>query len=156
MTEYTAPVPRLTVGVSAEHMAEIYADPYITKVGHDHCPAVPIIHPQVTYLTAWVGDFFAGAFMVFERAIDFEMHSLLKKKALPWSRDLVRLCVEWAFSHPIHRLSVQIIEGFETAKNLCLKLGFKVEGTKRNACMQGGVMRDVYQLGLLREELWVS
>ena len=56
-------MPTVTVGITQEHLSDVYSDPYITKVGHDHRASAPINHPNVTYLSAWVGDTFAGAFM---------------------------------------------------------------------------------------------
>jgi len=133
-------------------LASLYADPYIARVGHDHRPAAPIDHPQVTYLSAWVAGSFAGAFLVIRGAVDFELHALLKREFLPWSRALGRKCLEWAFAHPINRATVLVIDGLNSARNYCLKLGFKKEGIRRKCCVQGGISKDVHILGMLREE----
>jgi len=146
----------LTEGARAEDLRALYADPYIARVGHDHRPAAPIAHPQVVYLSAWVAGRFAGAFLAIRGAVDYELHALLYRWARPWSRELGKACIRWAFSHPIQRVSVQIVEGLETVRNYCLKLGFKPEGIKRQACMQNGVPKDIYMLGMLRSESWVS
>ena len=143
---------RLSEGVNQEQLMALYADPYIAKVGHDHRIAAPIVHPQVCYCSAWVDNRFAGAFMAIRGAIDWELHALLYRWALPWSRDLGRAFLRWAFSHPINRVTAQIIEGLEMARTYCLRLGFKQEGVKRQACLQNGVFRDVYLLGMLRSE----
>jgi RimJ/RimL family protein N-acetyltransferase len=50
------------------------------------------------------------------------------------------------------RVTVYIIEGLEAAKNFALKLGFKNEGCRRCACVQGGIVKDVYVLGMTRQE----
>jgi hypothetical protein len=134
-------------------LLEVYSDPYITKVGHDHRPAAPIDHPNVTYLSAWVNGKFSGAFMAIKQsAVEFELHALLKKSALKQSRKLGMAFLDWAFAQPIFRVTAYIIQGLEAAKNYCLKLGFKLEGCRRNACMQNGVIKDVYMLGMTRQE----
>lgn len=141
----------VTEGITKDHLLEIYSDPYITKVGHDHRAAAHINHPLVTYLSAWIGNTFAGAFIAIRFSpIEIELHALLKKSTLKHSRSLGLACLEWAFAQPIQRVTAYIIEGLETARNYCLKLGFKHEGTRRNACLQGGIVKDVYVLGMTR------
>jgi RimJ/RimL family protein N-acetyltransferase len=71
------------------------------------------------------------------------------------SRELGVACLRWAFGHPILRVTAYIIEGLEAAKNYCLKMGFKEEGCRRRACVQNGIVRDVYMLGMTRQE-WES
>jgi hypothetical protein len=143
----------VTLGISQQHLLEVYQDPYIARVGHDHRPAAPIDHPNATYLSAWVGDSFAGAFLVIKQsAVELELHALLKKSALKQSRDLGLACLAWAFAQPILRVTAYIIEGLEAVKNYCFKLGFKLEGCRRNACVQNGVIKDVYVLGMTRQE----
>jgi hypothetical protein len=143
----------VTLGISQQHLLEVYQDPYIARVGHDHRPAAPIDHPNATYLSAWVGDSFAGAFLVIKQgAVELELHALLKKSALKQSRELGLACLAWAFAQPILRVTAYIIQGLEAAKNYCLKLGFKLEGCRRNACVQNGVIKDVYVLGMTRQE----
>lgn len=146
----------VTEGITTEHLYEVYSDSYIARVGHDHRSAAPIFHPNVTYLSAWVGDKFAGAFMsIKQSAVEFELHALLKRASIKHSRELGRAFLAWAFSHPILRVTAYIIEGLESAKNYCLKLGFKEEGCRRCACVQDGIVKNVYILGMTREE-WRS
>lgn len=146
------PLVRISEGIAPEDLRALCEDPYIAKVGHDHRPLKPIDHPAAVYLSAWVGDSFAGAFLAIRGKVDFELHALLQRWAMPWSRELGRLCLVWAFSHPINRVTALVIDGLDTARNYCLKLGFKCEGVKRGACMQNGVAKDVHMLGMLRSE----
>ena len=149
----------VTLGISQQHLLEVYQDPYIARVGHDHRPAAPIEHPNAIYLSAWIGNSFAGAFLVIQQSdVELELHALLKKSALKHSRELGFACLAWAFTQPILRVTAYIIQGLETTKNYCLKLGFKDEGCRRSACVQNGVIKDVYMLGMTRQEwgaLWV-
>jgi hypothetical protein len=143
----------ITKGITVAHLQEVYADSYITKVGHDQRPAAPIDHPSVTYLSATVGGHFVGAFMAIRfSSIEMELHSLLHKSAIKHSRALGRAFLAWAFAQPILRVTAYIIEGLESAKNYCIKLGMKHEGTRRHACMQGGIIKDVYVLGMTRQD----
>lgn len=149
-------MPFVTEGITEENLLSVYSDPYITKVGHDHRKAEPIVHPNVLYLSAWVGDVFAGAFIVIKQSdIEFELHSLLKRSFIKHSRELGIACLSWAFDHPILRVTAYIIEGLEAAKNYCIKLGFKEEGCRRCACVQNGAVKNVYVLGMTRQE-WGS
>jgi len=147
----------VTVGITEQHLMEVYTDPYITKVGHDNRPAAPIQHPNVTYLSAWVDGKFAGAFMAIKfSSLEIEWHSFLKKTSIPYSRSLGKSFLDWAFTaNPIERVTAYIIQGLETAKNYGLRLGMKYEGCRRNACIQNGVLKDIYILGITREE-WRS
>jgi len=146
----------VTEGITKGHLLEVYSDPYITKIGHDHRPAAPIDHPAVTYLSAWVGNTFAGAFMAIRFSpIEIELHALLKRSVLKHSRALGMACLEWAFAQPIQRVTAYIIEGLESAKNYCIKLGFKEEGRRRVACVQNGMLKDIYVLGMTRMD-WSS
>lgn len=141
-------------GITEENLMDVYSDPYIAKIGHDHRPAAPIVHPLVTYLTASIGGKFAGAFMAIQQtSVELELHSLLKKSALSHSRLLGREFLRWAFeSRPILRVTAYIIEGLESAKNYCLKLGMKLEGFRRDACVQNGVVKGLYILGMTRQD----
>ena len=143
--------------ITDEQLFEVYADPYITKIGHDHRPASPIHHPQVKYLSAWIDNTFAGAFMAITfSSLELELHSLLKKASLPYSRELGLRFLDWAFTqHSIERVTAYIIEGLTSAKNYCMKLGFTLEGCRRDACMQDGKLKSVYVLGMTRKD-WAS
>lgn len=151
----------ITEGITEEHLQEIYSDPYILNVGHDQRPAAYIDHPNLKYLSAWISGKFAGAFMAIKfNALEYELHSLLKKTSIKYSRYLGKLFIDWAFSHDsVTRVTAYVIEGLGTAKNYCLKLGFIYEGAKRDACIKEGKIRKIHMLGITRAEwgaAWVS
>lgn len=141
-------------GVSERLLLDLYSDPYITRVGHDHRPAAPISHPLVTYLSASVNGEFVGAFMAIQQtAVEIDLHALLKKSAVLHSRKIGKEVIRWAFeSRPILRITAYVIEGLESAKNYCLKLGMTMEGFRRDACVQHGKIKGVYILGMTRAE----
>lgn len=145
---------KITEGITEEHLADIYSDPYILRVGHDHRPAGYIDHPMVKYLSSWVDGAFAGAFMIVKvNQVEWDAHALLKKSSLRYSRDIGTKCAEWIFSHAeVLRITAYVIEGLESARNYCMRLGFKLEGERRSAFVVNGRPKKVYILGLLRSE----
>ena len=132
----------------------LFNDPYVSKIGHDHAPLRVINHPSVKYLSARLNDEQVGAFMVVESGfIEFDLHCMLSKKALPHSRDFAKLCLMWAFAHQhIQRVTAYVVEGLESAANFCLKIGFKNEGTRRDACMKNNKLVGVRILGMTRKD----
>ena len=143
-------------GITQTDLQRLYSDPYIQRVGWDEVPAQPILHPHVQYLSALVYGDFAGAFMAIRFSDrEIEMHSLLRKKYLPESRELAGLALDWAFSRSlVHRVTAYITGDLVAAMNFCLKLGFKFEGIRREACIKNGVPLDVHIFGILKNE-WV-
>lgn len=143
----------LSEGISEANLLEVYSDPYILRVGHDHRPAAPIYHSAVTYLSAWINDSFAGAFMFIRFSpIEYEMHALLFKSSVWHSRELGHMALDWAFEQPIERVTGYIIEDLGSALNYGKKIGFKVEGFRRNACLKDGELIGVWVLGMTRED----
>jgi len=135
-------------------VSAICADPYVARAGHDHRPVAAIDHPNAHYLGAYVEGSLVGAFLVIESGwIELDLHALLTRKALAWCRELGRLCIAWCFGHPmVQRVTAQVIEGLEAARNYCRRLGFVDEGFRRDAAMVGGELRGVYVLGLTRRQ----
>jgi len=135
-------------------LRRVYADPYIARVGHDHRPAAPVIHPECHYLGAYRNDELMGAFLIVESGwIEWDVHALLHRKAIRWARDFGTMCLARIFENPmVWRVTAQVIEGLESAKNYCIKLGFKLEGFRRQALMVGGKLRGVHMLGITRHD----
>lgn len=144
----------LIEGISDEDMQSLYADPFISRIGDDACPAQPIHHPLVTYLSARIDGEFAGAYICVKFTDqEFELHSLLMKKATRYSRRLGDLVLRWAFSHPaVLRVTGYIRDGIPTAINHCLKMGFEYEGFRREALLVNGEPKGIHILGLTRKE----
>lgn len=140
-------------GIDGEHLKQVYADPHIKKTGHDHRAAEPVIHPLATYLSAFVDGSFVGAFLAIRQSpIEIDVHSLLLRPAVRYSRELGLLFLQWAFSSPILRVTAYVVDGLKTVVNYCLKIGFKHEGYRRNACVKDGVPIGVNILGITRED----
>ena len=137
-----------------EALDAIYADPWVSKVGHDHRPASPIKHPAARYLGAYVHGKLVGAFLIIESGfIDVDMHALLLRRAVAWSREFGRMCLDNIFANPvIERVNALVLEGLESALNYAVKIGFKPEGFRRNAAMRDGKLVGIYMLGITRAE----
>lgn len=144
----------LNIGVAKSDLHDIYADPCMRKVKTDYSNPLPLKHPLATYLTARVNGVFAGVFLAIRFSeVEIEFHSLLNKKARLYSRKFFAMAIEWAFSHEsVLRITAHIIQGLESTRNACLKIGFKQEGFRRSAYVRGGLPIGVYTLGLLRSE----
>jgi RimJ/RimL family protein N-acetyltransferase len=144
----------LTDGISDQHLTELYQDRYIQRVGYDDRPASPVSHPLASYVSAFIDDVFAGAFLIirFTRR-EVEIHSLLLKQAMLYSRVLGRMIIDYVFKNKdVMRITANVLEGLESARNYCLKLGFQLEGIKRSVCLIKGKPIDLYILGLLRQD----
>jgi hypothetical protein len=145
----------VTVGVEDFRLRALYANPYIARrIETDTRAAAPVSHPLATYLSAWFGDVFCGAFLAIRfSALEIEMHALLLRSALRNSRELGQAAVDWAFAQSgVERVTGYIIEGLTTALNYALKIGFRVEGFRRNICRKNGALLGVHVVGIIRSE----
>lgn len=144
----------LEEGISVKHLMALYADPFVARIRDDGFQFEPIDHPLVTYLSAFVGEEFVGAYIVVRFSdCEYEAHSLLMKRATRHSRKLGELLIEWVFSHDsVLRLTGYVREGIQTAVNHCLRMGFQYEGFRREALMVNGEPKGIHILGLTRSE----
>lgn len=136
-------------------IAALHADPYIARVGHDHRPSSPVLHPAARYIGAYAYSRLVGAFLVIESGfIEWDVHALLAKRALPYSRTLGRMLLAHLFEaySELQRVTAYVIEGLTSARNYCLKLGFVDEGMRRACCMQNGNLLGVHTLGMTRND----
>jgi hypothetical protein len=144
----------LTQGITDAQLTEIYQDRYIQRVGYDDRPASPVVHPLASYVSAFADNVFSGAFLLIEYSErEIEIHGLLLKKAIKHSRELLSMMIDIIFANRnVLRITANVIQGIETARNFCLKMGFKLEGIKRSVCLVKGKPTDLYVLGLLRQD----
>lgn len=144
----------LTEGISPEHLAVLYFDPLIARTGDDYSKAQPVFHPLAVYLSAWIGDWFVGAYLVIRYSdTEYEAHSFLRRPATPYARVFGQLLKDWVFSHvEVLRLTGYVREGLESARNHCLKMGFTQEGFRRDALRVNGQPKGLYVMGITRKE----
>lgn len=133
----------------------ILTDPWIAaKITRDGREPGFIDHPLVSYYGAWVDGRLVGVFTLIRFTdIEREVHAALLREALPHGRELGRLFLDIAFADPqVLRVTAHVIGSLPSAVNYCLKLGFKREGVRRDACVQNNRVWPVITLGLLRSE----
>lgn len=144
---------KLTVGITEDHLKQVYADPYIAGIAPDGRNLAPVIHPLATYLSAWIDNRFVGAFLAIRfTEHEIEWHSLLTKSAVKHSRQLGEMFLSWAFQQDVMRVTAHIYEYLKKAKNYGLRLGMKKEGFRRCAAVKDGKAVGVYMLGMTRQE----
>lgn len=144
----------VTEGATTEQLVEVYSDPFIGRIAHDHRRHYPVFSPAATYVSAWVNGVFSGVFLAIQQSdIELDVHVLLKRSATRYSRKLGAAFLEWCFSKTgILRLTGYIPDWIPAARNHCEKMGFKYEGMRRHAYVKDGKPRGVWIMGLLREE----
>lgn len=137
-----------------EAVAKICADPFVARAGHDHRVLAPIDSPAVSHLGAYVHDMLVGAFMVVRAStLEMDVHAMLMRQAIPWCRDLGRLCIDWCFSTPaVMRVTAYVADHLLSVRNFCRRLGFVHEGMRRDACQIGGRLVGVHTYGLTRTD----
>lgn len=142
-------------GITHDQLAEIYSDPRMAIVGHDHRPCAPVDHPTAIYLSVHVDNTFCGAFLIIRASmVEMDIHALLLKCATKQSRNIGREVLKYIFDNwpDILRITGYVISGNYSALNYCLKVGMQFEGTRRHACIQNGVLKDVNITGITRAD----
>ena len=137
---------------------DLYQSPEFSVVSHDHRPVSPVFHQLASYLGAYVGKVLAGVFLLIRFSpLEVEVHALILRKFIRQSRILGRACLAHVFAQPgVARATAYVIEGLESAKNYCLKLGFQQEGFRRTACAKDGILLGVHVMGITRQDWEVA
>jgi hypothetical protein len=141
-----------------DELKDVYSDKYIISSFCDYDIKEPIIDKSIVYYSAYVNNDFVGCFVeVMKSPFDSELHSLLKKKALRYSRKLALSFINMIFqSRNVFRVSTTVIHSLKTVINFCIKIGFVIDGLKQNANIKNGQIQNVLQFRILRGELWVE
>ena len=141
-------------GLSPEELAVIYMAPEIQKVGYDNNPAYPVYCENVTYLGCFVHDELVGAYLMVRCSdYEFDVHSLILDRAIYYSRHFCELMFEWVFRHKeVLRLTGYVMEDFLTMRNHAAKMGFKLEGFRRDALMINGEPKGLHVMGITRKD----
>lgn len=133
----------------------VLRDPYIAdRVRHDNREPGFINHPNVTYYGAFVRGELVGLYCVISTTVmEVDLHAMLARRALSYARDLAHLIFARIFENDaITRITAHIVEGLESTRNHCLKVGFKYEGFRRDACRKSGRLLGIHMLGLTRTD----
>lgn len=138
-----------------DEIDRIFADPWIArKISRDGQVPAFIDHPLVSYFGAYVNGELVGCFthIQFTR-IEVEVHAALLKEATRFGRRLGSLFLDQVFAdQEVTRVTAHVAGSLPSAVNYCLKLGFRHEGARRDACVQKNRLWPVITLGLLRSE----
>lgn len=145
-----APVETVRAAVNS-----VFKHPQIAPlIAHDYREPGFILHPAARYLAARVGDALAGCFLLIDTDdLEVEMHAAILPAYVAHSRTLGRACLAHIFRDPrVQRVSAPVMADLPTARNYGLKLGFRIEGTRRNACQKRGRLIDVHALAITRQD----
>lgn len=119
-----------------------------------------VLSPTTYWLEVWELDKTVGViyFEGIHAPIDVQLHMMFFDRAPAEKAPLVREVVKYMFSHfPIQRITVMVPRIYHATLRLSEKLGFRREGTKREAVLLGGRWVDIVICGLLRKEVqWDS
>ena len=142
-------------GITPAELRTVYNDARVcAALSRDGTAPQPVSHPLVAYYSAFIDGRFAGAFMaVRQTAADIEVHSLLLRHAVRYSRQLGVAFMAALFANPeVQRLTAWICADLPSVGNFCRRMGFTLEGTRRGACVRNQQSVDVLMFGLLRPE----
>lgn len=141
-------------GLDLESLAFIYMQPEIKKTGYDGNPAYPVFGENCTYLGCFVNEDLLGAYLMVRCSdYEFDVHSLILDRGLYFSRHFCELMLEWTFRHTqILRLSGYVVEDLLTMRNHAMKMGFELEGFRRDALMIDGKPKGLHVLGITRKD----
>ena len=143
---------KITKGVAKENIEMVYSHHSMQKIKHDHAELGYIDHPMVDYYSCFIDDEFVGCYIVAKISpIDYEVHMLLLPTEVKRHRELGLKMATILFEET-DRISTIIIDGMNSAKNYVKKLGFKLEGVKREAFEQNCIKKDAYLYGLLKKD----
>jgi hypothetical protein len=133
-----------------ELINSFYADNFIYNgVKRDGVQTGFRSHPAIHYLLCAIDGKTAGFFIAVESSeIDWEMHACLMKWATPHSRSLAQMAINWVWARGPIRITVPVVA--RSTVNFCKRLGFEIEGVRRNGAMIDGTLHDVTFLGLLK------
>ncbi len=140
--------------ISDVEIAEIFGDPYIAaRVANDEFPSGPFAVSGLQYVAAKVDGKTVGAYAaIIKPDNQIEMHSLLRKEALPHSRSLGRVALDWAFGKKGAALVYTTIDcRYKSVINYCRKMGLEAAGILNRALPKGGEMFDVAVMCISRE-----
>lgn len=136
-----------------KELEQVYSDEYILNaLSNDNAKASIISHPLVKYYSVFNESNFCGAFMVIQHSKnEIEIHSLLLKEHLKFSRqngkEIINKCFE---DKHITRLTANIYGSLIKAQNYVKKLGFQLEGVKKEAIYKNNNLENINIYGLTR------
>lgn len=140
---------------SQKERAQLYQNDYVLSAFGELHTKEPIENEFFKYHSCYVDGIFVGCFLEIIRSpIESEVHSLLFKSAIKYSRELARIFIKNVFnSRPIFRISTQVMQIHGSVINFCLKIGFIFEGIKQCSDMKDGKLQSMVMFRILRGEI---
>lgn len=133
----------------------IYANDFIkNRIHQDGLSLRYIEDPSIRYLKASIDGEDCGFFLTRVGMPDFEAHVCLLPRATLQSRQLGHLFIAWCFSHGAHRLTAPVSSMNRSVVNYCKRLGFEIEGIKKEAINSNGVFYDEFIMGLTKDSYY--
>lgn len=134
---------------------QLYQNDYVLSAFGELHTKKPIENEFFKYHSCYVDGIFVGCFLEIIRSpIESEVHSLLFKSAIKYSRELARIFIKNLFnSRPIFRISTQVMQIHGSVINFCLKIGFIFEGIKQCADMKDGKLQNMVMFRILKGEI---
>lgn len=144
----------LKEGITEKDKRILYSDPLILRTGDDNHSAQPIDHPLLKYVSVFVGGDFVGAYILIEFShCEREAHCFLLKSAVRFSHEISRLFLAHVFNDDdVTRLTGWVRDDLVEAINHNKKMGFVIEGRKRDSVRLDGKLRDLVLMGITRKD----
>lgn len=139
--------------VSSSLIEETYSDKYILScIEYDSCTPSYINHPLAKYYSAWHEEEFLGLILcVRYNKFEIEMHSLLKKESIPYSREIGKLIIEEMFGdNDVLRITAPVQGNLKSTMNFLEKIGFVKEGIKKDAIIKKEIVTDMHIYGITK------
>lgn len=132
---------------------ETYSNKYIiSRIEYDSCTPSYIDHHLAKYYSAWNKEEFLGLILcVRYNKFEIEMHSLLKKESIPYSREIGKLIIKEMFSDKdVLRITAPVQCNLKSTMNFLEKIGFVKEGIKKDAIIKKEIITDIYIYGITK------
>jgi len=141
--------------VTSEMIEETYSDKYILScIEYDYGTPSYINHPLAKYYSAWYKEEFLGLILcVRYNKYEIEMHSLLKKESIQYSREIGKLIIEEMFSDKdVLRITAPVQGNLKSTMNFLEKIGFVKEGIKKDAIIKKEIVTDMHIYGITKTQ----
>ena len=110
---------------------------------------------RTLWFEIWEGEDLVGMLWLtdMELTVDASAHMAFFDRKPTEKEPVVKALIKWVFEHyPLHRMSCSVPRMYHATHRLVERLGFRREGTKREAVMIHGTWDDIKMYGLLRSQ----
>lgn len=139
--------------VTPTMVEDTYSGNYIIdRISTDSATPSYIDHPLAQYYSVWNNEIFLGLILCIRyNQYEIEMHSLLKKESITYSREIGNIIINKMFEdQDILRITAPVQGDLKSTMNFLEKIGFVKEGIKKSAIIKKGIITDMYIYGITR------